>query len=64
MPIVFRFGRFFARSMMATRVPMAGPSTDMSAKIPAAWLIPEIRGIFEAMVTVYIPIEIPASKRM
>lgn len=32
------FGRFFARSMMATRVPMTGPSTDMSAKIAAAWL--------------------------
>ena len=43
---------------------MAGPSTDMSAKIPAAWLIPEIRGIFEAMTTVYIPVEIPASMRM
>jgi hypothetical protein len=24
--------------MMATRVPMIGPSTDMSAKMAAAWL--------------------------
>lgn len=38
LPIVLRLGRFFARSTMATRVPIAGPSTDMSAKMPAAWL--------------------------
>jgi hypothetical protein len=35
---VFTFGRFLARSMMATSVPMTGPSTDMSAKMAAAWL--------------------------
>lgn len=36
--MVLRFGRFFARSMIATRVPMIGPSTEISAKMPAAWL--------------------------
>jgi hypothetical protein len=28
-------GRFFARSIMVTRVPMTGPSTVMSEKMPA-----------------------------
>ena len=38
--MVFRLGRFFARSTTATRVPIRGPSTEMSANIPAAWLTP------------------------
>lgn len=49
LPIVFRLGRFFARSMMATRVPIAGPSTDISAKIPAAWWRFVIRAALEAI---------------
>lgn len=35
--MVLRLGRFFARSTMATRVPITGPSTVKSAKIPAVW---------------------------
>lgn len=35
MPMVLRFGKFLARSTIATRVPIMGPSTDMSAKMPA-----------------------------
>ena len=35
MPIVFRLGRFFARSKITTSVPICGPSTDMSANMPA-----------------------------
>lgn len=49
LPIVFRLGRFFARSMIATRVPIAGPSTDISAKIPAAWWRFVIRAALEAI---------------
>lgn len=34
--------------MMATNVPMAGPSTDMSAKMPAAWFT-DIREAFDTI---------------
>lgn len=34
-PIVFLLGKFLARSTIATSVPITGPSTDMSAKMPA-----------------------------
>ena len=34
-PIVLRFGRFFALSTMTTNVPISGPSTVISAYIPA-----------------------------
>lgn len=34
-PMVRLFGRFFARSTTSTSVPISGPSTDMSAKMPA-----------------------------
>ena len=34
MPMVFRLGKFFALSTTATRVPISGPSTDMSAHNP------------------------------
>jgi hypothetical protein len=37
LPIVFRFGKFFARSTTATSVPISGPSSDISAKMPAVW---------------------------
>ena len=33
--MVFRFGRFLARSTMSTRVPISGPSAVMSEKMPA-----------------------------
>ena len=36
LPIVFLLGRFFARSHTITRVPISGPSTVISAYIPAA----------------------------
>lgn len=39
-PIVFRFGRFLARSTTTTSVPISGPSTVISAKIPLVWLGP------------------------
>lgn len=35
LPIVFRLGRFLARSTMMTRVPISGPSMVISEKIPA-----------------------------
>lgn len=35
--MVFLLGRFFALSTTATRVPMTGPSTDKSAKMPDVW---------------------------
>lgn len=34
-PIVFRLGKFFARSTTRTSVPISGPSTLISEKIPA-----------------------------
>lgn len=33
--MVLRLGKFFARSTIATKVPIKGPSTVGSAKIPA-----------------------------
>jgi len=33
--MVFRLGRFLARSTTTTRVPISGPSTVMSEKMPA-----------------------------
>lgn len=33
--MVLRFGRFLARSMTTTSVPISGPSTVMSEKMPA-----------------------------
>jgi hypothetical protein len=35
LPMVLRFGRFFARSTTSTSVPMTGPSTLRSEKMPA-----------------------------
>ena len=35
-------GKFLARSMMTTRVPIMGPSTVMSEKMPAAWAPPKL----------------------
>jgi len=35
LPIVLRLGRFFARSMTTMSVPMSGPSTELSPKMPA-----------------------------
>ena len=35
LPIVFRFGKFFARSTIITNVPISGPSTVISEYIPA-----------------------------
>lgn len=35
-------GRFLARSMMTTSVPIMGPSTVMSEKMPAAWAPPKL----------------------
>lgn len=32
--MVFKLGRFFALSTTATRIPISGPSTDMSANNP------------------------------
>lgn len=41
--MVFRFGRFFARSTIVTSVPISGPSTVMSEKMPAVWAIALVR---------------------
>ena len=35
--MLFLFGKFFALSITTTKVPISGPSTVMSLKIPAAW---------------------------
>lgn len=40
LPIVFLFGKFFALSTITTNVPISGPSTVMSAKMPAVWAPP------------------------
>ena len=40
-PIARLFGRFLPRSIMATRVPMTGPSTVMSEKMPAVCGLPK-----------------------
>lgn len=50
--MVFRFGKFLARSITATRVPISGPSKLMSAKMPAVW---PARPSFDAL-TAAIPI--------
>lgn len=52
--MVFLLGKFLARSIIATSVPIDGPSTDISAKMPAAWLIMDIRGsCLEAMIAFF-----------
>lgn len=35
--MLFLFGKFFALSITTTKVPISGPSTVMSLKMPAAW---------------------------
>ena len=41
LPMVRLLGRLRARSMIATSVPMIGPSTLMSEKMPAVWAPPK-----------------------
>jgi hypothetical protein len=39
--MVLLLGRFLARSIMTTSVPITGPSTVMSEKMPAVWAPPK-----------------------
>lgn len=59
LPMVRLLGRLRARSMIATSVPMIGPSTLMSEKMPAVWAPPKAAMLsLAAMVAVVVVVVI------
>ena len=48
-PMDLRLGRFFARSTIMTKVPISGPSTVISANMPAEWTF-----TFSAMFAIFV----------
>lgn len=52
LPMVRLLGKFLARSMITTSVPITGPSTVMSEKMPAVWALLLKAGMLAVLVAI------------